>query len=216
MFKASGSIAGTTLSVSETRELSIEEVSLGELQLNVDIPTEATVDEETTLSGSVTLPESDALDVSGDLTVRVDADGDTVATETITLADGDTESFDLSVTFDREGETAVTATVTGDIESYSLEASRTRTVGIKSPTEVVGELGVSADVPSSVDAGSEATVGTTVDIPDVSGNVGTLDVTVEVLVDGTREVTREIQIGPGNSDDIEVAFTLDREGSHTV
>lgn len=215
-FKASGSIAGTDLSVSRTRELSIEKVSLDDLQLDVDVPTEATVDEETRVSGSVTLPESDALDVSGDLTVRVEADGDTVGTKTITLSDGDTESFDLGVTLDQDGETDVTATVTGSIEGYSLKVSRTRTVDVRRPTEIVGELGISADVPSSVDAGSEVTVGTTVDTPDVSGDVGTLDVTVEVLVDGEREVTRQVEIGPGDSNDVEVDVTLDREGSHTV
>lgn len=215
-FEASGTIAGKELTASINRELSVKSLSIEDPELETEIPTSANVGEEVPISASVMLPEVDATDVSEEFVIYVEADGSTLTQEEITVSDGVRKTIDLSVKFDEAGETEVMVRVEGTVRETELTASRTRTVDVKQATKILGDLAVTSEVPSSVEVGTTTQIGASIEMPSVSGNNDQIDTTVEILVDGDRETSREISVSPGGSRDILIDYTFDSEGTHDI
>lgn len=92
------------------------------LDLDLTVPDSATVGEETTIAGEVTVPELIG-DHEADLEVRLLVDGEEVGSRTITIQDGETTSVEFAHTFEEAGERDVTLEANIEIGGQELAES---------------------------------------------------------------------------------------------
>lgn len=118
-----------------------------ELEVGIDVPTEATAGERVSVSTSISVP-----DLLGnhetDLTLTLIVDGEEVATETVTVQDGDTTTVSFSHTFQEEGThtVAIEAGISIAGQTFSNSASKTLDITAPSTSRESDESSISATV----------------------------------------------------------------------
>lgn len=188
--------------------------SLGDIDISVDAPTEATVGEEVRVSGEVTVPDVPRRDVSTDVTVELRVDGRTIDTRTITVGDGGTRSATFDHTFETEGTATVEVVVTTTLAGQDLSASATRDIAVVQPD--IGELSLAVDPPREPTVGEPTSVGVEVGLPDVPDTRATAAVTITVAVDGETVATQTVDLTDGSSETRTIDHEFVSDGTHTV
>ena len=188
--------------------------SLGDLEVSIDAPSEVTAGEQDRVSGEVSVPDVPRRDVSTDVTVKFRADGQTVATRTITIADGETGSATVEHTFESEGTTTVEVVATTTLAGQDLSGSASRDIEVVQPD--IGDLTLSVDPPQDPAVGESASVGVEVGVPDIPDSQTTVTVTVTVEIDDETVATRSLDVTDGSSATTTIDHTFGSEGTHTV
>lgn len=104
-----------------------------ELGLSVDAPSEATVDEEVSLSGTVSVPDIVGSHQS-EGTVTLLVDGTEVDTQTVTLEDGSSTTVSFTHSFDEAGTHSVTLEASISIGGQSFSNSASTSVDVTAPS----------------------------------------------------------------------------------
>jgi hypothetical protein len=108
-----------------------------EVPVDVSAPSELDVGSTTTVSASVTRPDSLPSFTDPTVTVTLKIDGQEIASEEVTLSSETTE-VSFSPTFDSQGDHTVTVVVTGTAGGQELSGSVSRTVSVIDRVTVTG------------------------------------------------------------------------------
>ncbi|WP_323677569.1 hypothetical protein [Halorubellus sp. PRR65] len=148
--------AGQSFNAGASETLTVEEPAtttpdIGPLDVSTTAADSAVVDESTSISSTISLPEVAGTTVSGDITVALEVEGRTVASKTVTVSDGESQTVSLSHAFTSSGETTLTVSATGTLADQRVSASTSRTIIVESGTETVDTSGVVFKTPASLE-----------------------------------------------------------------
>lgn len=135
---------------------------------------------------------------SGLHSVSLTVDGETVASDAVSLDAGQERSLTFTQSFDEAGEYEITVD------------------GVAAGTVTVGSADVSV-VDASLDE-TEVEPGDSVEVTGTVENTGTVagSVTVELLIDGETVDTQSAGVGPGGSTAVTFTHSFDAEGTYAV
>jgi PGF-pre-PGF domain-containing protein len=192
-FEASGSVAGQSVSASTTKSLTVENPSIGSLELSADAPSTVTVGKTADVETTVSIPSVSGTSLSGDITVTLARDGEQVASQIVTLSDGGSTTLTFSPTFDTAGETTLTLEASGSVGDQSLSATASKTVSVEEETSTDITVSGNLTVPEKATTGEETTIEGSVSLTDVPDAI-TPTVTAELLANGTVIASQEVTV----------------------
>jgi len=184
------------------------------IDVSVDAPDEITAGDQATIAASVTTPDIGVRDHEAELAVDLNIDGETVASETVTVGDGETTEVAFAHTFERTGSVAVEIQGEGAIAGQTLSSSASTTVNVQAP-EPDTDFGIEVNVPNEVEAGQEAEIATAATAPSFPTSE-TGEATVTVYVDGEQVYSETELLEDGQTMDVSTGQTFDSAGSATV
>jgi PGF-pre-PGF domain-containing protein len=211
---ATTTLAGQDLSGSASRDIEVVQPDIGDLSLAVDPPQEPTVGDQASIGIEVGVPDVPNTDTTATVTITVEVDGETVATRTIDVTDGSSETTSVDHTFASAGTHTVTVTAEATVADQRLSKSVSREVQVVQPPIDDPELSVS--VPSEAQVDRTSTIEASVTVPGIDGDDTTATVMITVTVDGEAAATRELTVQAGETGDVAVDYTYRSEGEATV
>ena len=187
------------------------------LDITVDVPQEATVGEQTTLSAAISIPDLPR-DHENDLTVMFYSDGRQIGSETVTVADGETTKVDLSHTFNSAGDKEIQVEASTTLGGQEFTGTDTTTLSVVEAEEQIsidGDLSLSLETPDSPEVDEETTTTVQSDIPSLTG-AQSGELTLRLLVDGEETASKTVTVSGGELTKTDFTTVFDNSGETTV
>lgn len=211
---AEGSIGETPVSASTSGNIDIQTGSIGELGLSVDGPSSVSAGSTADISATVSVPAIAGQDVNEEITVEVIEDGSVLASNSISLADGASDTVTLSPTFDTAGDHSLTIRVSGTIAGADRSIERSTTISVEAGS--IPDPTISVDAPESIQSGEPTTMSATISVPEVTGLDAETALDVTVQANGETKAEESITLGLGDTETIDLEPTFEATGDVSV